>query len=149
MTEASLAATRPAVHVSRLRVYYEDTDAGGIVYHANYLRYFERARTDWLRALGVEHRRLAADHGLGFVVREARIDYLHGARLDDQLDIDVRVGRVGRASVQMLQQAHRVPAAPPDAPRLLARAELRIAVIELAQGRPAAMPAWLYQRLCE
>ena len=74
-----------------VRVYYEDTDFGGVVYYANYLRYFERARTEWLRSLGVDQQRLAAEDGLQFVVRRAEIDFLRGARLDDALSITVEV----------------------------------------------------------
>ncbi len=72
-----------------MRVYYEDTDFGGVVYYANYLRFFERARTEWLRGLGVDHQSLAREQGLQFVVRRAEIDFLRGARLDDQLEITV------------------------------------------------------------
>lgn len=134
----------PVAHVSRLRVYYEDTDAGGIVYHANYLRFFERARSDWLRALGVTHDALAARDGIAFVVRDAGIDWLRPARLDDELDVDVRVLETGRASMRVAQHAHRAPDTV-----LLARATVRVAAIDRASGRPAALPKWLYQRLTE
>jgi acyl-CoA thioester hydrolase len=86
-------------------VYYEDTDFGGVVYYANYLRYFERARTEWLRALGIEHQALARDAGLQFVVRRAEIDFLRGARLDDELQITVEVAERKRASLMLKQDA--------------------------------------------
>src|SRR5215831_11115633 len=76
----------------KLRVYYEDTDAGGIVYYANFLKFFERCRTEWLRALGVEQARLAQESGLQFVVAQLAVDYLKPARLDDELTITARVG---------------------------------------------------------
>jgi acyl-CoA thioester hydrolase len=72
-----------------VRVYYEDTDRGGVVYYANYLRYFERARSEWLRGLGVNQERLAAVEGIGFVVARAEIDFKAGARLDDLLTVTV------------------------------------------------------------
>ena len=71
----------------QVRVYYEDIDIGGVVYYANYLRYFERARSEWLRSLGVNQERLAAVEGIGFVVARAEIDFRTGARLDDLLDV--------------------------------------------------------------
>ena len=75
-----------------MRVYYEDTDRGGVVYYANYLSYFERARTEWLRSLGVNQERLAAVEGIGFVVARAEIDFKAGARLDDMLEVTVEAG---------------------------------------------------------
>ena len=76
----------------QVRVYYEDIDIGGVVYYANYLRYFERARSEWLRSLGVNQERLAAVEGIGFVVARAEIDFKAGARLDDLLDVSVSAG---------------------------------------------------------
>ena len=81
-----------------LRVYWEDTDAGGVVFYANYLKFFERARTEWLRALGVGQQRLREDQGLMFVVADTALRYLRAARLDDQLDVTVAVRR-GRPRV--------------------------------------------------
>lgn len=80
-----------AVHRHPVRVYYEDTDAAGIVYYANYLKFAERARTEWLRDLGWDHRTLAEEHGVRFAVRACRIDYLRPARLDDLLEVETRV----------------------------------------------------------
>ena len=135
-------ATLPApAFEMRVRVYYEDTDAGGIVYHANYLRYFERARTDWLRGLGAVHTELDAAHGLVFVVRDLAIDYLAPARLDDELLVDVRILEARRASMRLAQTA-----------RLHGRAEpvvvssLRVAAIDRGTGRAAGFPRWLVER---
>jgi acyl-CoA thioester hydrolase len=125
----------------RVRVYYEDTDAGGIVYHANYLRYFERARTDWLRSLGAVHTELDAQHGLVFVVRDMAIDYAAPARLDDELLIDVHVLEARRASMRLAQHARR-----PGSDRALVSAVLRVAAIDRATGRAAAFPRWLTER---
>lgn len=132
----------PVLHVSRLRVYYEDTDAGGIVYYANYLRFFERARSDWLRALGVTHRALAEREGVAFVVRDAAVRYLRPARLEDELDIDVRVAELGRVSMRIAQAARRAGDG-----ALLAHGTVRVAVVDAAGGRPAALPRWLRERL--
>src|ERR1700690_415696 len=90
-----------------LRVYYEDTDAGGIVFYANYLKFFERARTEWLRACGVDQSALATTSGLIFFVRGTTVDYLAPARLDDTVTIVSRIERLGRASVDFVQSAHR------------------------------------------
>lgn len=126
----------------RIRVYYEDTDAGGIVYYANYLRYFERARTDWLRALGAVHSELDASHGLAFVVRDLAVDYVAPARLDDELIVDVRVLEARRASMQLAQCARRVG---DEAPLVLS--SVRVAAIDRSTGRPVGFPRWLTDRL--
>ncbi|NSX12963.1 tol-pal system-associated acyl-CoA thioesterase, partial [Cupriavidus taiwanensis] len=90
-----------------LRVYWEDTDAGGVVFYANYLKFFERARTEWLRSLGIEQQALADQAGVVFIVRSTAVDYNAPARLDDQLEIRTRIDRVGPASVQFTQEAWR------------------------------------------
>jgi acyl-CoA thioester hydrolase len=128
--------------VMRVRVYYEDTDAGGIVYHANWLRWFERARTDWLRALGFEHLRQLRETGVGFVVRDLSIDYRRPARLDEELLIDVRLVEARRASWLLRQQAYRCDDLEP-----LVDARLRIAAVHLASGRPTGFPRDLVARL--
>jgi acyl-CoA thioester hydrolase len=126
----------------RVRVYYEDTDAGGIVYYANYLRYFERARTDWLRAIGAVHSELHASHGLVFVVRDLAVDYVAPARLDDELIVDVRVLEARRASMQLAQCARR---AGEEGPLVLS--SVRVAAIDRGTGRPVGFPRWLTDRL--
>ena len=80
-----LLETTSETFTLRVRVYYEDTDAGGVVYYANYLRYFERARTEWLRAIGFEQSEILKTHGIAFAARSAQVDYLKPARLDDRL----------------------------------------------------------------
>lgn len=89
----------------RIRVYYEDTDAGGVVYYANYLRYFERARTEWLRHLGIGQTQLAETERRLFVVKNVEIQYRRPARLDDELTILTEVSRLGRASIYFEQRA--------------------------------------------
>lgn len=134
------------LHTSRIRVYYEDTDAGGIVYYANYLRFFERARTDWLRDLGLGQRALLADEGLGFVVRDCTMQYQRPARLDDELAVDVAVEQPDRdfrrASMRFVQRATRTS----DATTLVS-GTVRIACVLHATGRPAPIPDWLIDRM--
>ncbi|MEK9720215.1 MAG: YbgC/FadM family acyl-CoA thioesterase [Quisquiliibacterium sp.] len=130
------------VYQAHIRIYYEDTDAGGIVYHANYLRYFERARTDWLRGLGAVHREMDAAHGLLFVVREMALDYIAPARLDDEIIADVRVLESRRATMRLAQCARKVDS---DSPLVLS--SLRVAAIERSSGRPTGFPIWLRDRL--
>ena len=141
MTAAAHVSTDAPDFTLRVRVYYEDTDAGGIVYHANWLRWFERARTDWLRALGVEHSRMLAETGVGFVVRDLSIDYRRPARLDEELLVDVRLAEARRASWTLAQQARR-----PGESEPLVSATLRIAAVHLASGRPTAIPKDLAER---
>jgi acyl-CoA thioester hydrolase len=140
-----MAITAPpgeAAFESRLRVYYEDTDAGGIVYHANWLRYFERVRTDWLRSLGAVHRELAQRDGVLLVVRDMHIDYRLPAALDDELRVDVGLLEARRASLRLRQSAWSVPDG-----RLLVQAELRVAAIDARHHRAAGLPRWLLARL--
>jgi acyl-CoA thioester hydrolase len=125
-----------------MRVYYEDTDAGGIVYHANWLRYFERARTDWLRELGATHRRLAADDGVQLVVRDLAIDYRLPARLDDELRIEVQVIGLRPARLRLRQQAFLTHGTEP-----LVRAELTVAALAVTSQRAAGLPRWLLPRI--
>jgi len=119
-----------------LRVYFEDTDAGGIVYYANFLRFFERCRTEWLRALGVEQVQLAQRSQLQFVVVQAAVDYRRPARLDDQLVITARIGERGRAYLVFEQEARR-------GSELLARARVKVACVDTRRLLPARLPVEL------
>jgi len=103
------AATEPhaAAHIFPVRVYYEDTDAWGVVYHANYLRFAERARTELLRELGFDHVGLRESHGLAFAVRRCTADYLRPAHLDDALEVHTSIAEVGGASTRMIQTIKR------------------------------------------
>lgn len=132
-----------------VRVYWEDTDAGGIVYYANYLKFFERARTEWLRRLEVSQSALAAESGLLFVVAEAALRYRAPARLDDALDLQLRLTQLGTASITVAQQAWR-PATATASAQLLVEAEVRVGCVRtLDDGRmqPGRLPAPLRQRL--
>ena len=122
----SLSVTIAAMtnFVWTLRVYWEDTDAGGVVFYANYLKFFERARTEWLRALGIEQQSLADEAGVVFNAP---------ARLDDQLEIRTRIDRVGPASVQFTQEAWR-------GELMLASGAIRVGCVDRSTFRPAPIP---------
>lgn len=128
----------------RVRVYYEDTDAGGIVYYANYLRFFERARTEWLRAKGISSSKLAQNDGVQFVVRSLSVDYRFPAKLDDDLTLSLTNLQTRRASIDLQQQA-RVT----GSDQLLVGAKIKIACIQCNDGTPTGMPEWLVKRVTE
>jgi acyl-CoA thioester hydrolase len=120
------------VHVLPLRIYYEDTDAAGIVYYANWLRFLERGRTELLRLLGQEHSALSAERGVHWVVRRCTIDYLKPARLDETIDIVTGCGKLRGASLDMIQRARR-------GEEILVHAELVVACMS-DNGRPVRLP---------
>ena len=120
-----------------IRVYYEDTDAGGIVFYANYLKFFERARTEWLRAAGVEQLALMDSHGVMFVVKSTTVDYHAPAKLDDELKLTVVVERLGRASVQFVQEAWRINGAQAQ---LLTTGRIKVGCVDTSAFRPCQIP---------
>ncbi len=122
------------------RVYWEDTDAGGVVYHAQYLAFLERARTEWLRARGYGQETLRMGHDLVFAVRAMRIDFRKPARLDDVLAVTVELRACRRASL-LIAQANRRDG------ELLLDAEVRVAALSAAGFRPRAIPQPLYETL--
>jgi len=122
-----------------IRVYWEDTDAGGVVYYANYLRFMERARSEWLRSLGVEQDALRDELGVVFVVRRVEIDYLAPARFNDALRVTVRLTGATRTTLTVTQQVAS------DAPR--ARALVRLACVDAASFKPARIPASILEKL--
>ena len=113
----------------KIRVYYEDTDAGGVVFYANYLKFFERARTEWLRAMGVGQHALAADEGIVFIVKSTTVDYLAPAQLDDVLELTVSIEKIGRASVSFIQEAWRLNSAGTQE-KLLARGAINVVCVK-------------------
>jgi acyl-CoA thioester hydrolase len=115
------------------RVYWEDTDAGGIVFYANYLKFFERARTEWLRSRGIEQQSLRDSTGAIFVVTDARLRFLGPARLDDCLHATVELRHAGQASLKIAQQAWR-------GEELLTEGEVRIACVDAVTLRPRRFP---------
>jgi len=125
------------------RVYWEDTDGGAIVYYANYLRYLERARTEWLRAHGHSQGVLAREPGILFTVVSLQVDYRAPARLDDELQISCRAQPEGRASLRFLQSIRRSGAAP----RLLLEASVRVVCLDAHSLRPKRLPDFLIDLL--
>ncbi len=119
-----------------VRVYYEDTDAGGIVYHTSYLRFMERARTDMLRAAGFGHQRMADEFGLMFVAESMQVRFVRPAQLDDLLSVTAAIGQMGRASVVFEQTVMR-------GEEVIATASVRVACLRAADRKPTAMPAQL------
>lgn len=136
-TETSPAPTRPRFLLP-IRVYYEDTDAGGVVYYANYLRFMERARTEWLRALGHEQRALM-DEGIAFAARSVTAEYLKPARLDDELTVVSTIESLGRAQIVFAQRVER-------ATELLVDAKIRIACFDPVRGKAMAMPKEIHEQ---
>jgi len=123
-----------------IRVYWEDTDAGGVVFYANYLKYFERARTEWLRSLGVEQRTLQMETKTIFVVADVQVRYLAPARLDDVLTVTVNVLRQGSASLLLEQQAWCDIS-------LLAEGRVRVGCVDASNLRPSRIPEYVRKLL--
>ena len=122
------------------RVYWEDTDAGGVVYHARYVAYLERARSDWMRALGHGQRVLREQHDLVFAVRDMQLDFHRPARLDDALEVTVALARVRRVSLEFVQEVL-------HGGEVLASARVRVAALDTRSFRPRALPDVLYGQL--
>ena len=127
-------------HSISIRVYWEDTDAGGVVFYANYLKYFERARTEWLRALGIEQRRLQSEAGIQFVVADVAMRYLAPAKLDDVLQVSARVVEWGNASLVFEQEAR-------CGDVLLTQGRIRAGCVSASTLRPQRIPAALREQL--
>ena len=123
-----------------VRVYYEDTDAGGVVYYANYLRFYERARTEWLRAIGFEHQRLRSEDGIVFAVRNVEIDYLKPAVLDDALQVEATISDLRRASMTFEQRLLR-------GDDVLSKATVKIVCLDSDGFRPVPIPQILRERI--
>lgn len=123
-----------------VRVYYEDTDRGGVVYHANYLKYLERARTEWLRAAGFEQTALAAVHEVVFVVRSISLDYLKPARFDDALDVIVELRETGASRLAMHQLVKR-------GAETLVDAQVEIACVNTLSFKPVRIPGPIIARI--
>ncbi|MCG7531499.1 tol-pal system-associated acyl-CoA thioesterase [Psychrobium sp. MM17-31] len=123
-----------------VRVYYEDTDAGGVVYHSNYLNFYERARTEFLRSLGFEQDVLL-EQGLAFVVRRCELDYLIAARFNDQLVVTVEVEQLKRASVVFKQKISTIDG------NLLSSAQVVVVCVALEAMKPTAIPSHILKEL--
>jgi acyl-CoA thioester hydrolase len=125
----------------RQRVYWEDTDASGIVYYANYLKFLERARTEWLRSLGQEQTALAREAQIAFVVRSISVDFLRPARLDDELSIAVANVTAGASTIELGQSIER-------ANERLVHAAVKLACVRIAAFQPVRIPRALRELIC-
>jgi len=125
-----------------VRVYFEDTDVGGVVYYANYLRFLERARSEWLRSMGFNQGTMMQDTGLGFAVRSVAAEYLRPARLDDELRVTCGIKMLGRAQIVFEQSIER-------GGETLLTATVRLACMDLARGKAAAVPTDIYERFAK
>ncbi len=123
-----------------VRVYYEDTDAGGVVYYANYLKFFERCRIEWMRSAGYDQCQLALDAGIGFVARKATCEYLRPAHLDDLLTVGLEVEKLTRVRVIFRQHVRR-------GDDELVTGTVEIACVDMATMKPAPIPDFLYSKL--
>lgn len=123
----------PSVFTWNVRVYYEDTDAGGIVFYANYLKFFERARTEWLRAAHIHQNALLQAHGAMFVVKSTSVDYHAPAKMDDVLNLTLSIEKLGQASVRFVQEAW-------CGGVLLTSARVKVGCVDHATLRPRALP---------
>lgn len=133
-------ALQSNVHIMTMRVYYEDTDAGGIVYYANYLKFAERARTELLRSQGIENGTLMHEDRVAFAVRECHADYIKPAKLDDALELHTRITEISGASLHMAQDVVR------DG-NILVAMNVRLACMDIDSGNPKRLPKVVKDRL--
>ena len=123
-----------------VRVYFQDTDAGGVVYHSNYLNFMERARTEWLRAHGYSNAGLMKEFGMVFVVRSIKLDYLKPALLDDNLDVTANIKEIGRSRISLAQGILR-------GAEVMTEAEVHLVCVSLATFKPVSVPEVLRKQL--
>ena len=143
MTAASLRSpsVAPPAFIWSVRVYWEDTDAGGVVFYANYLKYFERARTEWLRSFGIGQEQLRLGAGVMFMVTDTSVRYLRPAKLDDEIEVTVNVLRETAATLTLTQQAWKREAADDTSGHtLLSEGTIRIACVDAGTYRPCRIP---------
>ncbi|MDP2693350.1 MAG: tol-pal system-associated acyl-CoA thioesterase [Gallionella sp.] len=132
--------SRGKVFALPVRVYFQDTDAGGVVYHASYVNFMERARTEWLRTHGYSNAGLMKEFGVVFVVRSLKLDYLKPALLDDLLDVTAQIKEIGRSRLNLLQSVLR-------GDELLTEAEVHLVCVSLQGFKPVSVPEVLRKRL--
>jgi len=123
-----------------VRVYYEDTDSGGVVYYANYLKFFERARTEWLRSLGLNQDKLAQEQNLIFVVRKVTLDFVRPARLDDLIEVSVEPMKLAHVYIELAQEAR-------CGAKILATAGAKVACLDRRNFKPVAIPLSLRESM--
>ena len=138
---------KPNAFTLPVRIYYAETDAGGVVYHSKYLDLFERCRTEWLRQLGHDQRDLIRNHNLVFVVRNINIDYLKPGRLDDMLHIGLEVEKLGRSQIIFRQHVRRENADAEGGWEELTTASVQIVCVDFAKMKSSPIPDWLRAKL--
>jgi len=147
---ASVDPAPSSLFVFPIRVYYEDTDSGGVVYYANYLKFMERARTEWLRSRGLEQDVLRQREGLIFAVRAAAVEYLRPARFNDVLEVTVQQTLASRVAVTFTQTVQRAPPSSSESSpsgEILCESEIKIACLDADTLRPRRMPEFVYKEL--
>jgi acyl-CoA thioester hydrolase len=130
---------QPNIFSLPVRVYFQDTDAGGVVYHASYLNFMERTRTEWLRSYGYSNAGLMKEFGMVFVVRSVKLDYLKPALLDDLLDVTAQIKDVGRSRISLVQSVRR-------SEEVLTEAEIHLVCVSLESFRPVGVPEVLLEQ---
>lgn len=138
---------KPNAFTIPVRVYYEDTDAGGVVYYANYLKFLERCRTEWLRDIGHEQGELLRDPGIAFVVRSVNVEYLKPARLDDLLSVSLEVERITKSQIFFRQHVRRDNPDAPNGGDELISARIQIVCVNMAQMKITSIPTVLRTQL--
>lgn len=140
---------KPNAFTIPVRIYYEDTDAGGVVYYANYLKFLERCRTEWLRSIGHEQGDLLRDDGIAFVVRSVTLDYLKPARLDDLLTVSLEVEKIARSQIFFRQHIRRGNLAAPDGWEELISGKIQIVCVRIDAGqmKVTSIPALMRSQL--
>ena len=138
---------KPNAFTIPVRVYYEDTDAGGVVYYANYLKFLERCRTEWLRDIGHEQGELLRDPGIAFVVRSVNVEYLKPARLDDLLSVSLEVERITKSQIFFRQHVRRDNPDAPNGSDELISARIQIVCVNMAQMKITSIPVELRTQL--
>lgn len=147
MSHTNKHEQKPNAFTMPVRIYYAETDAGGVVYHSKYLDLFERCRTEWLRQLGHEQSALIRDHNLVFVVRNINIDYLKPGRLDDLLHIGLEVEKLGRSQIIFRQHVRRENAELTGGWEELTTASVQIVCVDFAKMKSSPIPDWLRAKL--
>ena len=134
---------KPNAFTIPVRIYYEDTDAGGVVYYANYLKFLERCRTEWLRAIGHDQADLLRDPGIAFVVRSVELEYLKPARLDEQLSVDLRIEKITRSQLFFQQRIRRANPRAKDGWDELLRGAIQVVCVNAAAMKIVSIPEGL------
>jgi acyl-CoA thioester hydrolase len=147
MEKPSSLSETPGPYSLDTRVYYEDTDAGGVVYYANYLKYLERCRTEWLRSVGHDQSELLREHNMAFMVKRVEADYLRPAILDDLLTVELHVEKLGAAQIVFLQNVVRDAKGGEGEAEVLVSARVQVVCVNMVTMKPMPIPGWMKDQL--